>query len=91
MENPIDNRISIFNELMVSFYLYLLLALSDANLLNVGRQELGLSLLFCVFFTVLVNLIKALWLLLMECKHKRKLNAVRLNSFLQRLKKKDIN
>ena len=51
---------SLFNELMVSWYLYLLMILTNFNETNPFREQIGFSLLGIVFISVLVNLLKTL-------------------------------
>ena len=50
----------LFNEIMVSVYLYLLLCLTDFMEENNSRDFIGLLLLSLVGFTVLINLVKFL-------------------------------
>jgi hypothetical protein len=61
MLSMLDNRMLLFNELMVSAYLYLLLCLTDFMQENDCRDFIGLLLLTVVVFTVLVNLVKFLF------------------------------
>ena len=57
----VNNNMLLFNEIMVSIYLYLLLALTDFMRENDSTRDLiGYALLFLVVFTVLVNLVKFL-------------------------------
>ena len=60
MLSKLDNHMLLFNELMVSAYLYLLLCLTDFMQENDCRDLIGLLLLSVVVFTVLVNLVKFL-------------------------------
>ncbi len=66
---------SVFNELMTSFYLYLLLCLTDYHG-DTHRDETGLALLILAIFTVMVNLIKVMWIGLRDlrvwCRKKRR-------------------
>ena len=55
-----DNYMLLFNELMVSAYLYLLLCLTDYMVDINSRDLIGLLLLSLVVFTVFVNLVKFL-------------------------------
>ena len=41
MPTPIENKLSVFNELMVSFYLYTLMCLTDFFGDNEHREEAG--------------------------------------------------
>ena len=52
---------SVFNEIVVSLYLYLLLCLTDFSGLNPFRDEVGWALLILVIFTVFVNIVKTTW------------------------------
>lgn len=54
-----DAKICLFNEFMVSSYLYLMLTLTDLNRETQIKEKLGWSLLILVLFTVFVNLVKA--------------------------------
>jgi hypothetical protein len=49
----------IFNEIMVSTYLYLTLCLTDFMLEHPFREQIGFLLLYMVSFTVVVNFLKA--------------------------------
>jgi hypothetical protein len=60
MLDKLDNHMLLFNEVMVSIYLYLLLCLTDFMGENDTRNLIGYALLFEVVFTVLVNLLKFL-------------------------------
>ena len=51
--------ISLFNEVIASIYLYLLMSLTDYNPL---REDIGFALMVVVVIAVAVNLIKAIWL-----------------------------
>lgn len=66
--DPVENKMLLFNELMVSFYLYTLFTLSDYNGINPVREECGIFLLAIVitsfafnFFKMLVTVGKALY------------------------------
>jgi large-conductance mechanosensitive channel len=65
----------LFNELMVSIYLYLLICLTDFMGDNDYRDFIGWALLPLVAFTVLVNLVKFLivcdWLYLVRKLRKK--------------------
>jgi hypothetical protein len=60
MLSKLENYMLLFNEIMVSVYLYLLLCLTDFMGENDCRDFIGLLLLSLVVFTVLVNLVKFL-------------------------------
>ena len=59
---------SIFNEVMASLYLYLMLCLTDYHGDDTLRDEIGWALLILAIFTVIVNLIKAIWVILKDIK-----------------------
>lgn len=61
MASMIENKALIFNEAMVSLYLYLLMTLTDFNGLNPAKYEFGITLLCTIFVTVLVNLAKTVF------------------------------
>jgi predicted membrane protein len=75
MLTKLDNNMLLFNEIMVSVYLYLLICLTDFMGDNAYRDSLGWALLLLVAFTVLVNLIKFLivcdWLYLIRKLRKK--------------------
>ena len=54
----LDNNMLLFNEIMVSIYLYHLLSLTDFMGENDCRDIIAWDLLIIVVFTVLVNLVK---------------------------------
>jgi hypothetical protein len=56
----LDNNMLLFNEVMVSIYLYHLLILTDFMGDHDNRDSIAWSLLCIVVFTVLVNLVKFL-------------------------------
>ena len=60
MLKKLDNRMLLFNEIMVSVYIYLLLCLTDFMGENDYRDLIAWVLLFIVVFTVLINLLKFL-------------------------------
>ena len=60
MLKKLDNRMLLFNELMVSIYLYLLLCLTDFMGDHDKRDLIAWALLIAVVFTVVVNLVKFL-------------------------------
>ena len=65
---PIENRLALFNELMVSSYLYLLILLSEFNHENAFREEAGWGLLAVIFLSCFVNLGKFLFKVIVEAK-----------------------
>jgi hypothetical protein len=58
MPSPIENRFSVFNEVMVSLYLYTLLNLTDFFGDNPHRDEAGYVLVAIIFVSVASNFIK---------------------------------
>jgi hypothetical protein len=59
MSDRLEYSLTLFNELMVSLYLTLMLLLTDFYGRNPFREEVGWALLYVAVFTVTVNLIKA--------------------------------
>ena len=55
MKTNSENCIAIFNEIMVSAYIYVLLPMSEYNG-PVNREKMGMILLGIVLTTVLINL-----------------------------------
>jgi predicted membrane protein len=70
MLTKLDNNMLLFNEIMVSIYLYLLICLTEFMGENDYREFIGWALLLLVCYTVLVNLAKYLivcdWLYLIR-------------------------
>ena len=52
---------AVFNEIMVSFYLYIMVLLTDYQGENVFRDTEGHALLYLIIFTVIVNFSKVLY------------------------------
>jgi predicted membrane protein len=75
MLTKLDNNMLLFNEIMVSIYLYLLICLTDFMGDNDHRDSLGWALLLLVAFTVIVNFVKFLivcdWLYLIRKLRKK--------------------
>ena len=65
---PLENRLALFNELMVSSYLYVLILLSEYNYENAFREEAGWGLLGVIFLSCFVNLGKFLFKVIVEAK-----------------------
>ncbi len=65
---PLENRLALFNELMVSSYLYLLILLSGYNYENAFREEAGWGLLAVIFLSCFVNLGKFLFKVIVEAR-----------------------
>ena len=69
MESLVENRLAIFNEVMVSAYIYLMLPLTDFN--TVANKDIyGTLIIATIFTSILVNFIKALMTLGKELMHK---------------------
>jgi hypothetical protein len=68
MPSPNENNASVFNEFMVSLYLYTLLHLTDFFGDNHYREEAGYVLVGIIFVSVAVNLIKFFILVIREIK-----------------------
>ena len=58
MPSSLENRYSVFNEIMVSLYLYTLMHLTDFFGINNYREEAGYVLVAIVFISVVVNFFK---------------------------------
>ena len=57
--NKLDNYMSLFNEMMVSCYLYVLYTLTDFHaVVNPLRDQSGTGLTVIILFTVSVNVLK---------------------------------
>lgn len=56
--DSLDNRLALFNESMVSFYLYALLCMTDLNINMSSRVQLGWALVASIFLSVFVNFMK---------------------------------
>ena len=59
----LENRISLFNELMISFYLYVLLSLTDFNTENPQRELCGLLLVITILMSAFVGFCKFFFLI----------------------------
>ena len=68
MPSPIENRFSVFNEVMVSLFLYALLDLTDFLGDNHHREETGYVLVAIIFLSVAANFIKFLVLVIIELR-----------------------
>lgn len=55
MPDKTDNNLSLFNEVMVSAYLYVLLQLTDFFGENLKREQSGFVLVGIVFLSVIIN------------------------------------
>ena len=58
MPSKFENKASVFNEIMVSLYLYTLMHLTDFFGDNYYREDAGYILVGIIFVSVAVNLIK---------------------------------
>ncbi len=68
MPSPIENKVSVFNEFMVSLYLYTLIHLTDFFGDNDYREDAGYVLVGIIFVSVAVNLMKFFALIIREIK-----------------------
>ncbi|TNV71996.1 hypothetical protein FGO68_gene11009 [Halteria grandinella] len=59
LDTRLENTISLFNELMVSLYLYVLISLTDYN--DTLRDQAGAALLYIVLISFLANFLKLLF------------------------------
>ena len=73
-QDELEHWLSLFNEVMVSLYLYLLLTLTDYNYMPF-REFVGWSLLGVVFLSIIVNFLKFFFLIGRElwrhCRRKK--------------------
>ena len=58
MQKAKDNYISVFNESMVSLYLYLMICLIDFNEVNPFKDIIGWALVATVLISTTVNILK---------------------------------
>ncbi|TNV87291.1 hypothetical protein FGO68_gene9418 [Halteria grandinella] len=58
LDTRLENAISLFNELMVSLYLYVLISLTDYN--DSLRDQAGIALLYIVLISFFANFVKLL-------------------------------
>lgn len=56
-----ENKMSIFNEVMATCYLYTLIGVTDYMGPNQLKEQCGLVLLAIVSFTISVNLLKVIY------------------------------
>jgi hypothetical protein len=69
MLEPLENKFSLFNEIMVSFYIYQLLSLTDYPSEPMpSRDVVGWSLVITVLVSALVNLLKFFYLIFSTTK-----------------------
>ncbi len=68
MPSPIENKVSVFNEVMVSLYLYTLMDLTDFFGENKHREEAGYILVSIILLSVLINFIKFFVLVFREAR-----------------------
>ncbi len=61
MDGHREHSMSIFNELAVSLYLYLMMGLTDFHGWDNLREHFGFALFILLAFTLLINLIVALY------------------------------
>lgn len=71
MQSKLENRMLLFNESMVSAYIYVLFVLTDFFAeINPERENCGIALVSTLLFTFLVNLIKFLVPVIRKLKKK---------------------
>ncbi|TNV86205.1 hypothetical protein FGO68_gene1499 [Halteria grandinella] len=61
ISDPLEYRMSLFNEVMASVYLYGLFTLTDYMGRNEVKEECGLGLLGVVMFTIMANVLKVVY------------------------------
>lgn len=64
-ESRVDNSISVFNEIMVSCYLYVLIMLTEFNgtSLALSRDQMGTMLVVIIAVSSIVNFVKFFYML----------------------------
>ena len=72
LESPFENKMMLFNETMVSAYLYILITLTDFNDDADLFENCGLALLSIVIISFTVNFLKFLFFLFREIYYKIK-------------------
>ncbi len=84
-----ENRVSVFNEFMVSLYLYAMINLTDFFGVNRHREKTGYVLVGIILMSVFVNIIKFLTLVSREIifKFKRWIREKKLKAWQDYLKK----
>lgn len=60
MELEPDNRVAFINEVLVSCYLYLLIVLTDFNVVCLFRPLIGFFLLSTVFISIIISIAKTI-------------------------------
>jgi hypothetical protein len=74
-ESPLENRIALFNEIMVSLYLYILMTLTDFMGPNPIMGDCAMSLVGVIVVAFAVNLGKTVYLIfkaaVLYCKRKK--------------------
>ncbi|TNV86627.1 hypothetical protein FGO68_gene11318 [Halteria grandinella] len=66
MDSYAENAICLFNELMATIYLYVLIGLAIASDDIVLRENIGLGLISILLFSLLVNLLKVLIMMIIQ-------------------------
>ena len=77
MASPIENYIALFNEFLVSLYLYILMLLTDFMGESNMREQYGQALMGVIGVGVLINFVKFSVLIIIELKNKRMLKKKR--------------
>lgn len=60
MSEPSENKMALFNECMVTLYLYTLISLTDYNSVNNWKEECGILLSTIVILSFMANFFKIL-------------------------------
>jgi hypothetical protein len=69
-DEPFKNKMSLFTEIIVSIYLYLLLSLTDfTGQANILRDLIALALVYTIGIAVLVNIMIFAKMGLLKCKN----------------------
>ncbi|TNV86340.1 hypothetical protein FGO68_gene17063 [Halteria grandinella] len=66
----------LFNEVMIQVYLLVLITLTDINPEAKLREQLGISMLFIITFTTLINVSWALFQIILQLKQKLRLKSL---------------
>ena len=72
---PLDNKISLFNELMISLYLYVLISLLGFAQNQKLRNLCGLIQVSIIFLSILINTLKFFYTVYVELKFKKEINS----------------
>ncbi|TNV73331.1 hypothetical protein FGO68_gene16603 [Halteria grandinella] len=88
--DKLEQNISLFNELMTSTYLYVMLCLTDYNYESPLREVYGMVLLGSVMVTFMVNIAKVMYGIVMEVwvkiKRKQRAKVIKMRPEIERSK-----